>query len=273
MSLSSPNCSDAAIAQLVQLPVLEELRFPGYMTTLKRDGYVVMTSNRGSRMLGKAGKLRAIYYSPPDYYDDEDVPSTAALTSLFTLTYLVRITISAAWLTDGLPSGHRFEHFRCLRLIKQFAYNAVCPQTDAMLLPLVKPLDVLVDGRQQGQAARAAKRPVRSFRRQAAYQYSDADEDAEYSGEEEREEAVEAEDETEGTISAIPVNNAANFPALERLALPYNECNYGEDCGEVSGWMKRQLQRSYEYEVAAEWETECMILGVAELLKSIMACG
>ena len=35
--------------------------------------------------------------------------------------------------------------------------------------------------------------------------------------------------------------------------------------------MMAQLRRSYEYEVAAEWEADCTTLGAAELLKSIMA--
>ena len=33
--------------------------------------------------------------------------------------------------------------------------------------------------------------------------------------------------------------------------------------------MKAQLRRSYEFEVAGEWEAETVTLGEAELLKSI----
>ena len=74
-------------------------------------------------------------------------------------------------------------------------------------------------------------------------------------------------------VPIIPVANAANFPSLECLALPYKY--YGRDgrrTGDISEWMKRQLRRSYEYEihVAAEWQADRTTLGVAELLKSIM---
>ena len=37
----------------------------------------------------------------------------------------------------------------------------------------------------------------------------------------------------------------------------------------LSDWMKQQLRRSYEYEVAVEWEAEMRTPGEAELLKSV----
>ena len=246
-SLTQHNCSDAAIAHLVRLPALEELRFPDYLTT-KTDGGRVLTSARGFRALSKAANLRAIYYSL-SIGSDEEKPSQAALTSAFTLANLTRITISADWLVYKLLVTHPFEHLRCLELIAQLRMADVCcPQNDAQLMPFVKPLVVMVDGRERRQANRIAKRPT-------------------------REEEAELDDEPAGDSEPIiPVNNAANFPSLECLALPYIYYNFGfggEHCGQVSKWMKQQLQRSYEYEVAAEWEAECMTLGVVELLKSI----
>ena len=67
----------------------------------------------------------------------------------------------------------------------------------------------------------------------------------------------------------IPDTGAANFPALECLALPYAYYNTGEHCGEVSAWMKAQLRRSYEYERSDEWEAEMNTLGTVELQKTI----
>ena len=253
-SLTQPNCSDRAISYLVRLPALEELRFPEYLTT-EEGGGGVLTSARGFRLLDKATKLRAIYYSP-DEGADEDRPSLDTIASVHTFTNLTRITVSAFWPLDGLFT-HHFPHLRCLELYRQYGCGYYfCPQTDDILLPLVKPLRALVDGRQQRQAQRAAKRQ--------------ADEEGNEAGGIE-EESHEGEKETEGIASAIPVDNAANFPSLECLALPYEYYNRGDNSGQVSRWMMAQLRRSYEYEVAAEWEAECTTLGAAELLKSIMA--
>ena len=69
----------------------------------------------------------------------------------------------------------------------------------------------------------------------------------------------------------IPVENAANIPTLECLALPFILYGHYQDSGNVSAWLKRQLRRSHEYEVEEEWEAEYTTLGVAELLRSIMA--
>ena len=101
---------------------------------------------------------------------------------------------------------------------------------------------MLVEGRAQRQAARAVKR------REAQ------------DGWNEEADGEEAED-ADAILADIPVDNAANFPSLECLALPYEHYNRGGDeCGEVSVWMMAQLRRSYEYEVAAEWEAECTTL-------------
>ena len=245
-SLSTNNCSDAAIAHLVRLPALEELRFPEYQTTDDGDG--VLTSTRGFRLFGKAAELRSVQYWPPEGGDAE-FPSVVALTSLFTLANLTRLTINAFWPVDGL-FVHHFQHLRCLELIQQYGCGCYfCPQTDELLMPLVKPLDVVEAGREQRQAARAVKRG----------DASDADE-----VDDDREETAQADVD-------IAAGNAANFPSLECLDLPYDYYNHGDATGEMSAWMMRQLRRSYEYEVAAEWEAEQTTLGVAELLKTIMA--
>ena len=101
-------------------------------------------------------------------------------------------------------------------------------------------------GREERQAARAAKRQnVREER--DIYPYAELED------------------------KDIQADSAANFPALECLALPCFSYNYGRIgvAGQVSEWLKRQLRRSYEYEVAVEWEAETSTLGEAELLKSI----
>ena len=236
-SLTTPSCDDASICNLVQLPALEELRFPAFSVT-GEAGEGVLTSTRGFGMLSKAAQLRAIYYSPPEFEEDES-PSLTALTSLFALARLTRITIPASWSIQGVFC-HNFEQLRCLELEESFA----CSQTDELLMPLVKPLDVVVAGRQQRQVVRAAKRgPVEE------HEWSDG-----------------------SSEKIIPAGNAANFPSLECLALPYRyyNSNRGDDCGWVSAWMMAQLRRSYEYEVPAEWEAECTTLGAAELLKVII---
>ena len=241
-SLSQWNCSDAANAQLVRLPALEE-RFPLYLTAKAYCGGV-LTSTTGFRTFSRAPKLRAIYYLPGDGEDGE-MPSLVVLTAIFTVAHLTRLTMSAAWLIEGVLSEHRFQHLRCLQLVPQCGNRNFCPESDELLLPLVKPLDVMVAGREQRQAARAARRAARN----------------EVEGEQ-----------AETAISIIPMGNAANFPSLECLDLPYSEYNSGwYNNRRVSAWMKAQLRRSYEYEVAEEWEAEETTLGRAELLKSIMA--
>ena len=258
-SLTQPNCSDAAISHLVRLPALEELRFPRYCCAPGRDAERrVLTSARGFRTFSKANKLRSIYYSPPQG-EDKVKPSLAALTSVFTLANLTRLTLSATWHLYPLLSDHHFEHLRCLELIAQDGYAGyLCPQTDAVLLPLVKPLDVVVEGREERQAARDWRRGSREYGCWLDEHGNEA---------EEVDSAV-----------PIPAGNAANFPSLECLALPYRYYSpkYYQSKGrmrrgEVSWWMQEQLWRSYEYEVAAEWEAECTTLGCAELLKAIMA--
>ena len=249
-SLSSPNCSDAAIAHIVQMPALEELWFPNYQTKEVYEEFSgnVLTTTEGFRTFSLADKLRSLCYSPPAG-NDVDEPSDTALTSILTLTNLTRVTLSASWCVDGL-FVHHFEHLRCLELEVQMHWSGdICDQTDDTLMPFVKPLHVMVDGRERRQAARVAKRQV-------------ADKDSE---------GKDA-DSADIEQAAIPVNNAANFPSLECLALPYEHYGRGgNQSGDVSQWIMSQLRRSYEYEVAAEWEAECTTLGVAELLKSIMA--
>ena len=246
-SLGSSNCSNASIKQLVRLPKLEELCFPEYTMTKLRSGGV-RTTSKGFRVFGSAASLRSVQYIPPQGHDMEP-PSLAALTTLFTLTLLTRLTITALWLGEDecvpLLTQHRFEHLRCLELIEQDKLgNYLCPQSDTALLPLVKPAHMVVVGRVERQATRAVQRPETN---------------------------VEGDLHADGAeVHDIPADNAANFPALECLALPY--WRYKSDLartGRVSAWMMRQLRRSYEHEVAAEWEAETRTLGEAELLKSI----
>ena len=259
-SLTSPSTSEAAIAQLVRLPALEELRFPDCSCGASDEDYGAHSVTPRLHSLLQAAKLRSVYYSPPFCGSDGPMLNLSGLTSLFTLTNLIRITISAACSLDGVFT-HRFEHLRCLELIQQHTQYDTdgcwrCPQTDDQLMPLVKPLDVMIDGRQQRQARRAAVRGRDVY----CYLPTGCDEDHE--------------DEKEALriIPVISADNAANFPSLECLALPYGYYGLsGNRSGEVSVWTKRQLRRSYEYEVAEEWEAECTTLGCAELLKSIMA--
>ena len=152
---------------------------------------------------------------------------------MFTLANLTRITISALWPVDGLLSCH-MEHLRCLELIAQSCCaGTFCPQTDAMLLPLIKPLDVMVAGREQRQTARAVKWACAARLRGVR---DNAVEDGEEEGK--REDDDEA-------FPAIPVGNAANWPSLECLALPYKHYSSdfykrGEFGGDVSEWTKAQ---------------------------------
>ena len=160
-SLISPSCPDAAIRHLVQLPQLEELRFPEYYTTEECSGEV-QTTAAGFATFNQAASLRSVQYTPPEGVDEE-TPSLASLTALFTLAHLTRLTLSAWWMDEDkcvqLFTQHRFEHLRCLELIKQYGCGSYhCPQTDAALLPLVKSADVVVPGRAERQAVRAARR-------------------------------------------------------------------------------------------------------------------
>ena len=245
-SLTSPTCSDDAIEQLVQLPQLEELQFLSYPLT--GEGGSVQTTDRGFSALSQAASLRSVQYSPANRWEEGGL-TVAALTSLLTITHLTRLTINAQWLLEEQwlevhqLTHHRSVHLRCLELIEQRDVNdhICCEHTDAVLLPLVKPADIVVAGREQRQTARAAKRP--DFGEEMNH---DADE-----------------------VLHIPTDNAANFPALECLALPYRYYNTGENTGYVSAWMKQQLRRSYEYELVEEWEAEQQTLGEAELVKSI----
>ena len=248
-SLTSPNCADKAIAQLCQLLRLEELRFPEYEATDHRDGRE-RTPARDFRALHSVPSLRAVRYEPPP--DTEGDPLTLAeITSLLTLTHLTRLTVNAYWLSEShctqLFTQHRFTDLRCLELLVQYDWDDPlmpwCPQTDVALLPLVKPSDVMVAGREARQAARAAKRKRADIGTNRA---------------------------GDGSWGRdIPAGNADSFPALECLALPYRQYNRGNNSGAVSAWMMRELRRSYEYEVAKEWEAEVSTLGEAELLRTM----
>ena len=245
-SLSLPNCSDRAIQHLVQLPKLEELRFPRYVRS-QMEG--MRTTARGFGAFSQATSLRSLYYSPPEGFDG-DTPSLASLTAVFTLPNLTRLTVSAGWLNETtclqLFTEHRFEHLRCLELIEQYGSGYYyCLQTDAALLPLVKAADVVVAEREERQAARAAKRPNTRASNEVSKKQK-------------------------RKVTVIPAGNAANFPVLECLALPYQFYGRtGWDCGRVTAWMRAQLRRSYEFEKADEWEQERVTLGVAELLKTL----
>ena len=258
-SLTSINCSNEAIANLIQLPKLEELSFSNYPMTEEGGGRVVTTS-RGFRALSRAASLRSIQFRPSESRDEE-IPSRASLTRLFTLSHLTRLTVNAWWLIEEdfvqqLLSQHRFDHLRCLELIAPYDCGPFfCPHTDAALFPLVKPADFIVPGRERRQ-------DVRMLREQGADEEHHFSEEPHYSEEEEGEE--------EEGKRVIPPDNAANFPALECLDMFYLQyIDPSGDMGEVSEWMKRQLRRSYEFESAEEWEAEMATLGRAELLKTL----
>ena len=249
-SLTTPDCSDAALEHIVQLPRLEELRVSDYTT--KRGQGQAPTTTRGFLTLSTAVMLRSVHYSSVEGADEEP-PSLASLIPLFTLAQLTRLSLPAWWMTESkcvqLFTQHRFEHLRCLELFRQSSVRSyLFPQTNAALLSLVKPTDVVVPGRADRQAARAARR-VR-------------DEE-------------EAESSMEGAVEQhIPTGSSHNFPALECLVLAHRQ--YGPNVSyigrraDLAGeWIRRQLRRSYEYEVVAEWEAEMSTLGEAELLRNV----
>ena len=251
-SLATSSRTDAAIEQFVQLPMLEELRLNNWLANDESEEERVRTTTAVLRALSTAPLLRSVQYRPPKNYNK--LPDLAALSAHFTLSGLVRLTIPCFWLTRHrdkcvqLLTQHRFEHLRCLELLTIHGnYSYIGPQTDFSLLPFVKPADFTVADRGQRQAVRAHKR--RSEEPHSEEVNYDGDDVVGYD---------------------IPPDNAANFPVLECLALPY--AYYNKDqiiSGQVSGWMKQQLRRSYEYEVASEWEADEVTLGEAELLKSI----
>ena len=243
-SLTSPTCSDAAIAQLLRLPALEELRFPSFLTADDSSQGEAATA-RGFRALSRATSLRSLQLAPVNGYHD-DAPSLASLTCVFSIRSLSRLTVSAMWLTEQhclqLLTEHHFAHLRCLELVEQYGRGYyVCPQTDAALLPLVKPTDVIALDRRERQIARASRR--HKGHKEVGFSR------------------------VGGEAPVIPNGNAGNFPALECLALPYSAYHCGAGAGHVSEWMVAQLRRSYEYEVVEEWEAEVSTLGQAELLR------
>ena len=101
-SLSSPNCSDAAVANIVRLPALEELRFPDLHDLQEQEEAWAsreLTSTDGLQAFNRASKLRSIYYTPLEGAEGPDIV-TMSLTNpiaLFTLANLTRLTIPAAW--------------------------------------------------------------------------------------------------------------------------------------------------------------------------------
>ena len=216
-SLTTATTSDAAIEQLVQLPRLEELRFP------QEHELEQSTTARGFSMLHTAPLLRSFQYS--SIVSGVPKLAHASLTSLFSLTTPGTPRILPFWLSteasNQLFTRHRLVHLRCLELLWT---GVATPQTIASLLPLVKPADVVVAGREQRQAARATKRQGDGY-------------ETRYDS---------------GSLVAldVPAADAANFPVLECLTL-HHSFYYGLKDPSVS-WIRRQLRRSYEYEVAAE---------------------
>ena len=197
-SLTLSNCTDPAIEQIVQPLKLEEPRFREY-TVPEHPAAGVRTTQNGFLALSRAASLRSIQYTPSQNWGRE-VPSLIALTALFTLTNLTRLSVSAAWLPEyvcvQLFAQHDFVHLRCLELVEQFTGSAFyCPQSDEALLPLVKPADMAMAGRKHRQAMRAASRPL------------DPRAGPELSGRKDKK-------------RTIPAHNVANLPALECLALP-----------------------------------------------------
>ena len=239
-SLNSPSASDETIARLIQLPNLVELRFAELTATSEVRGIPAPSTDVGFRALRSAPLLRSVQFP---YACEALTPTFAAVSSLSTLTLLARLTLPAWWLgvTQYLQlfSQHHFAHLRCLELIKALS-SSQSLSCDAFL-PFVKPAHVLVAGREQRQAARA------SVKLSIAHTADPAD------------------------VCVISVGNAANFPVLECICPPpYNLYHVLRAAPSVeSGWLRQQLRRSYEYEVAKEWEAECVTLGEAELLKTV----
>ena len=111
-SLTFPNCSDACIERLVQLPKMEELRFPEYTTTKMWSGGA-RTTEQGFHEFCSAASLRSVQYTPPREYDMES-PSLPALTTFFTLANLTRLTLSAVWLAEEVSDGASEIRYRYL---------------------------------------------------------------------------------------------------------------------------------------------------------------
>ena len=245
-SFTSPNCSEQAIRHLLAVPRLEELCFGG-LSTLPVDRRGVQRTARGFRALQTAASLRSVAYWHPDVgYDEIETTylDISVLASVFTLTHLTRLTVPVFWLEpEGvqLLSQHLFPHLRCLELhlLDDGYFTYSDQQTDAFFLPFVKPVDLFVPGRAERQIARV--------------------------GEHIRTPEV---DRREEGAETVPVNNAANFPVLECLALVYRFYRSDERGRGLSAWMVRQLRRSYEYEEVRHWESEMTTLGETELLKS-----
>ena len=248
LSFTSPNCSEQAVEDLVAMPKLEELCFDGY-SAVPVDHERVQKAVGGFRALSRATSLRSVVYwhhivGYEKRFDDVAPAIYAALAPVYTLTHLTRLTVPAFWLDaemrELLLSQHHFPHLRCFELhLGNDGYN--CPQTDATLLPFVKPANVVVSGRAERQAARGWRPATETAHRRGL--------------------GVEV-------AMPIPSNNAAHFPALECLALPYLDSYAGEGTGRVSAWMKQQLRRSYEYERVEDWEAETTTLGAAQVLKN-----
>jgi len=143
-SLSTSNCSNAAIEQLVRLRRLEELCFPEYSWAGQAwNDRRVRTTERGFRAFSKSASLRSVQYIPPERNADREVPSLTSLTALSALTNLTRLTIGAHWLDEStcvqLFTRHRFDHLRCLELMEQYDHryddfqpgdSDNCPQTE-----------------------------------------------------------------------------------------------------------------------------------------------
>ena len=279
-SLSTSDCTDSAYSNIVQLSKLEELRLPEYSAPAGGNGVPVWTMESTFRTLSRSSSLRSVQCNPSwgqsrsrGQINDGQMPPLQMLTALFTLTNLVRLTLPACWLPEQVCQqlfSHHFVHLRCLELSGGHAYGEVhhdVPQTDAALMPLVKPAGVIVLGREETQMARAARR---------LDQVEEICPATTINGSEEEEDRY-----------IIAKGNGANFHSLECFSFPHycnceqhelnhngseegmDEINLEDGTVQVSSWMWQQLRRSFEYDRVEEWEAEMNALGEAELLKSI----
>ena len=242
-SLTSPSCSDEAVAQLARLPRVEELRFPQYSP----DGDSLPCLDA----LREAMSLRSLFLSRAvDVYECHH-GRFATLTAGLHVDCLVRLAVPTSWMNDDdaqpylpLLSSHRFTHLRCLELVTHHTHSLHrYKHMDATLLPLIKPADCIDPGRRERQSARAAKRWQEG--KETEWRNDAAD------------------------CHVIPYDGTANFPALECVALWFPDRYHGVWPRLMSAWTQAELRRSYEYERASEWEAEQVTLGQAELLKTM----
>ena len=236
-SLSIPNCSDTTINNALRLPALEELRF---VHLHYRDGDYLQTTDAGFALFAQASRqLRSVVYSPPEINHFHDrTPSVSALTSLYTLTNLTNLCLSARWVMNFSPPL-RCPALRCLELVLEDrrGYNPTVTLSDYDLCFFVKPpaLRDPVAQKPQEQKDEAL--------------YSNSTRNAFLNNNIDWTELYAAYD-----ITTCP------FPVLECLDLPYDYFRQGV-FNNINSRMSMELESSYAYLEALMWDKEKAILG------------